>query len=343
MSDATPILSAGQVRELLAANGLSSPSELGLHEPGRADGLEWGALDRASATAALEAHQRLFNLGGDLELSERLMGRGFHSAARIATTPERTFVEGHGEALGLSPEAAGALHRRAVGTLNRTMHLVAAVHGSVASPHFRAMRVGSVPDDAVKRFQDLPSYQDLFGSLDYCACDHCKSILGPAAYFVDLMRIVDEYVTTPNKTTIPDGLKLDERRPDLQLIPLTCAKTNDTVPYLRIVNERLTASLRELTQIGSDDELFLLLATRATYPILLPYNDPLGRIRVLAETVGVELAEVYARWGGAEAAVVQESLGLSPERAAIVTTPAADTTALAALYGTLPANLPDLK
>ena len=38
----------------------------------------------------------------------------------------------------------------------------------------------------------LPGYQELFGSLSFCDCQESQSILGPAAYFVDLMKYIDE-------------------------------------------------------------------------------------------------------------------------------------------------------
>ena len=31
----------------------------------------------------------------------------------------------------------------------------------------------------------------LFGSLDFCECDHCRSVLSPAAYLVDILKFTD--------------------------------------------------------------------------------------------------------------------------------------------------------
>ena len=78
------------------------------------------------------------------------------------------------------------------------------------------------PDNTAQlrdNFQSFPSYQQLFGSLDYLQCDPCQSISSPAAYFVDLMRIVDQYITQPNQGN--QGFSsLSDRRPDLEQIPL---------------------------------------------------------------------------------------------------------------------------
>ena len=37
-----------------------------------------------------------------------------------------------------------------------------------------------------------PTLEGLFGSMDFCACDHCRSILSPAAYLVDLLHFIDQ-------------------------------------------------------------------------------------------------------------------------------------------------------
>ena len=37
-----------------------------------------------------------------------------------------------------------------------------------------------------------PTLENLFGSMDFCACDHCRSILSPAAYLVDLLHFIDQ-------------------------------------------------------------------------------------------------------------------------------------------------------
>jgi hypothetical protein len=36
-----------------------------------------------------------------------------------------------------------------------------------------------------------PTMENLFGNIDYCACSHCKSVLSPAAYLVDLLQFLD--------------------------------------------------------------------------------------------------------------------------------------------------------
>ena len=82
-----------------------------------------------------------------------------------------------------------------------------------------------------------PTLEGLFGSMDFCACDECRSILSPAAYLVDLLNFVDQ-PATPAGTENPQIVLL-ERRPDLQYLPLTCENTNTALPYIDVVNETL--------------------------------------------------------------------------------------------------------
>jgi hypothetical protein len=39
--------------------------------------------------------------------------------------------------------------------------------------------------------EQFPTLETLFGSLDFCECEHCRSVLSPAAYSVDIFRFLD--------------------------------------------------------------------------------------------------------------------------------------------------------
>src|SRR6185295_2399028 len=65
---------------------------------------------------------------------------------------------------------------------------------------------------------DLPNLELLFGSLDFCECEHCKSLFGPAAYFTDVLRFISQHESLVKKTaTTFFNVKeiLFQRRPDL--------------------------------------------------------------------------------------------------------------------------------
>src|SRR5205814_6474594 len=74
-----------------------------------------------------------------------------------------------------------------------------------------------------------------FGSMDFCACEQCRSILSPAAYLVDLLQFIERPV---NATGNAQAVLL-ERRPDIATLPLTCENTNTPLPHIDLVNETL--------------------------------------------------------------------------------------------------------
>ena len=99
----------------------------------------------------------------------------------------------------------------------------------------------------------FPSWETLFGSVDFCECDHCRSVLSPAAYLVDILHFLDPDDETWASSRAnfkqrygldyPSGQKpfdlLDARRPDLKKLALTCENTKVELPYIDVVNEIL--------------------------------------------------------------------------------------------------------
>lgn len=103
------------------------------------------------------------------------------------------------------------------------------------------------------QLKDYPTMVSLFGSLDFCECDHCRSVVSPAAYLVDLFQFLDpDDATWQHKRDIWSGRHdslpyphnrpfevLTQRRPDLQHLPLTCENASTELPYIDVVNEIL--------------------------------------------------------------------------------------------------------
>jgi hypothetical protein len=145
------------------------------------------------------------------------------------------------------------------------------------------------PQGVADTFENLSSYQQIFGLLNYCDCSECKSILGPAAYLVDLLRIIDKAITQPNSKTIPKGLSFNDRRPDIAKIKLTCDNTNNLLPYLQIVNDILEENL--LQPLKTTDVFKTL--TNIFYPFNLPFNLPLNQIRTYLLQDSTSLFEIF--------------------------------------------------
>ena len=253
------------------------------------------------------------------------------------------------EAAGLDSDAALGVHSRAVSVKAATQHLFVNLKNQLADPHFRSSRAfngnGSVQETA----QSIPSYQDPFGSLNYITCQHCQSIFGPAAYFLDLMRIVEDYVTVPNTgkpggDDIPDSDLLRTRRPDLFELKLSCENSDTLVPYLEVVNRVLE---RHIQEVVHGDPYQTLAA--APYPFNLPFNLPLVEMRDNLGGLRTSLAAIYAVLASGDAAALQtialetarEYIGLSIQQLAVVSTPQTTPAGLGPYYG-YPAITPEV-
>jgi hypothetical protein len=223
-----------------------------------------------------------------------------------------------------------------------------------------------------------PTLEKLFGEMDFCACDHCRSILSPAAYLVDLLLFIDQEPTTADKKAGKENPQdvLLERRPDIAQLPLTCENTNTALPYIDVVNEALEyfiandkqkLSLKEYTGHDTDGAASEdLLASPQSFndgvrdaayttlrgerfPTPLPFHQPLETLRRYFEKfkVALPLAMERFRKGNAlerDAApygwrdILIEELRLSRAEYDLLTN---GTLTLAQLYGVGPAH-PDV-
>lgn len=257
-------------------------------------GLSIPESDKNETTKELMAYQRLLRLYPDASVAQRLISDNIDSSIKITAISQSVFIKTYGPKFGPNgPEIARKIYTAAMHSKAKVMHLVASVKNVAGSSNFNALLFNHISDDVTKTFEDLSSYQDFFGSLDYCDCEECKSIFGPAAYLVDLLRIIDKGITQPN-SNISDGLHLFDRRPDLQTIELTCENTNHIVPYLEIVNNILKGALetslkQENKLVGGD--AYLTLAN-TYYPFNLPFNLPLQQIDAVMDNKKVLLSDI---------------------------------------------------
>ncbi|WP_168254989.1 neuraminidase-like domain-containing protein [Rhizobium leguminosarum] len=307
-----------------------------------------GADRHAKALETMKAYQRVLRLfphrnefvameGHQAEpIAERLIAAGLDSAHHIAEMTELQFQRDHTETCGGDANLARAIHQRAVQVRAQLRHLAANLYSTVGSPHFRATMAANIDGDLLDYVESIPSYQELFGGLDYIAVDYCASIFGPAAYFLDIMRITDRYITSPNSQNIPEGYALRARRPDLFGLKLTCANTETPIPSVTVINNILKAKLAH--DLKGDP--VQALAT-APYPFNLPYNQPLAEIRrILAQmdssltvAAGAYLAPDPDALGFHDITLAQAALGLSPETVQALATVGNDRAQVNAQYG----------
>ncbi len=294
---------------LLSRNKQVDLARFDFHDQKAVDALDWtGIADRPAALTAARTGQRAIMLHRNPDVAQALVRHGYDSANRIASSPEAAFVREAGPRLPGGNTTAQEVHRKARSIKGRVAHLFANVKDAVASRYYNATMFASVDEDLAAYMRSIPGYADLFGSLDYLICEHCGSVLGPAAYFVDLMRVTDQYITTPNKSTIPAGFSLKERRPDIFALPLTCENTDTVIPYLRVVNRVLEARLA--AALGSGDPYPALAS--APYPFDLPFHLPLTQIRAYLDALGTTYGDVL------RAAVAPANpKGVTPAQAAL--------------------------
>ncbi|WP_415755530.1 neuraminidase-like domain-containing protein [Pseudomonas leptonychotis] len=280
---------------------------------------------------ALRAYQRLLRLSGSQSAAQWLTEQGFPSAHHIAAVPKSLFVTQ--VAPHLDGDFAEQLHDRATHVKHQVTHIWANLLASRPESAATRSRASTVTEDTLAELQALPSYASLFGNQNFCTCEDCKSIFGPAAYYVDIMRITDAYVSKVNTATIPTAYQLAVRRNDLFTLPLSCATTNNTLAYLSIVNRVLTDKLAvEANQV----DIPWLLAT-TTYPFRTPFNPRLLQVNLTLQTMDLSLAALYGStvdFPSADPhALALAVLGLSLEQAAFVGLPLASDAQLQVAWG----------
>lgn len=293
------------------------------------------STDEASGETRRQPHPKRAKAEADIALVEVLERAGLGSAAQIAARPEHQFLAAFKGRGAPDRDRLREVHRRAVARRNGVHNLVETVRGRIASTYTRTLRSDNLPVAVADYFTDVPSYQELFGGLNYCTCEQCQSVLSPAAYFLDVMNAIDRYITTPNG--IPDHFTLKERRPDLFERKLTCANTNDLIPFLRIAEDIVAKRVEKVTKSKSAWQD----VAAAAYPANLPFNLPLAELRAFFGAVDTTLAADYAAFVAPKAGAspvtadqaAAESLGLSPDQVALITTPEATAASLAERYG----------
>lgn len=281
--------------------------------------VNWGSIpvsDRPAVRKQLMAYQRVLNLANSTEDREALLGKGFDSAIMIANKTENEFIT----TSGLTRNQA----RLTYGNAREGALAVCLDYGliqDVTWGGFTNLAVNNIPARLINDLREIDGYEDLFGPQDFCDCEDCKSIFGPAAYFVDLMSFIERHVSDPvfvddNRTA--SSLYLKNRRPDLWELQLTCENTHALVPYLTIVNEVLENYLR--TAFPGGDLFENLNNNDEKISVRLPFNLPLAELRLYLSHFGITLHDVYRTLRATEAKVWRERLKLSAEEFNVIKT-----------------------
>jgi peptidoglycan hydrolase-like protein with peptidoglycan-binding domain len=307
----------------------------------------------------LKRIQRVYQITPSDEAMTGLLLKGVDSAFAVVRYREDDFVEAHKGDLG-GEDAARLTYAKAVKVHGAVLNIASAYLTARRGLSLGAPQTGStdqVPlvdpgaagdgahaSDVVAQ----PTLETLFGSMDFCSCSECRSILSPAAYLVDLLLFADPPV---NAKESPQKVLL-ERRPDIQYLPLTCENTNTPLPYVDVVNETLeyfvahTQSLagyqghdtgdvvppeEQLATPQYVDETVYDTLRQQLFPPPLPFHKSLETLRRYFATFGVPLAETMEALRTSEGVeranaasyawrdILMEQLGLSRDEYRLLT------------------------
>jgi hypothetical protein len=282
--------------------------------------------------------QRVARLVPRYAAMKPLIADGIQSAQQIYVQGKDRFIAKYAGNPAIGADIAARTYDRASQTYAMALNLMMQLHAPAIGPQPLAIgpqnpMLGPGPNPEIT---DFPNLQTLFGSLDMCACKHCRSVLSPAAYLVDALHFLSHRITGT------DSAKdvLLERRPDLVNLELSCTNTNTVLPYLDLVNEILEDAIAPPPTPGHQTTLttpelnanpehvnaaaYTTLAG-AVYPWGLPFDLPLAEARTYLGHLGADRVALMAAfqplpvdpWPNAVAVAI-EGLGLLAVEADII-------------------------
>jgi hypothetical protein len=259
----------------------------------------------AAVPRELTRIQRVYQITPDDTSMNGLLKAGVDSAAAVVRYERDEFVRAFAGPVG-GTDKAESIYAKAQQVHSAVVNVALAFLTARTAPgvgvHSPASIIAPEPTPPAN-VADVLAYgalEKIFGEMDYCACDHCRSVLSPAAYLVDLLLFMDRPASeVPAGFTNPQTVLLD-RRPDLAHLPLTCENTNTPLPYIDVVNETLEFFVTHAHSIagyaGHDtgdrvppedllaspqfvsDAAYTALAGQ-TFPPPLPFHQPLESLR----------------------------------------------------------------
>ncbi|QDG52118.1 hypothetical protein FIV42_15610 [Persicimonas caeni] len=306
------------------------------------ESIEFGGVDADTRTRWLDtakSYQRVWAMTDDVLDTHKIVDAGYVSAVQVAGAK----VERIAQDTGLKAEAVQRYwdksRKIATTVTGYTGTIIDLLHGG-----FNDTAVSNISTEVDSYLAEIPGFDDLFGALAFCDCKDCHSILGPAAYFVDLMTFIDEQISQEHFTgALADHvLALKSRRPDLWTLELTCENTHELVPYLEIINEILENAVASDRGFDGDfadrpavfEEVYAeaLLGTpgQPRDSFEQPFHLPVEQLKIYLAHFERTLADAAHAVG---APMARASLGLSPDAYDVLVTPEDDLAALERWYG----------
>ncbi|KAF3930133.1 hypothetical protein ABW19_dt0207805 [Dactylella cylindrospora] len=204
--------------------------------------------------------QRLSAVVSELRDIDPLFQAAYHSARDITDKSLDDFIS--------SLEGIGDLSERVIAIYNRA-YIITVRNEQIWADLLRDRRkIPLVPVDGTfkrpippakeEEYSNLPAGVDqeheinlarLFGDMDASQSDETSSVFSPAAYLLDLLRLLRTSKVSEHKNVLD---RFQERRPDILSLQLTKANTSKLVPYIDLANEAMEAYIcRKVSVPGS--------------------------------------------------------------------------------------------
>lgn len=135
--------------------------------------------------------QRVYQVSPSDNAMKVLGDNNLDSALAIVQYDEKEFIETFGKDLG-GEDIAKMTYAKANQVHSTVLNVATSYLTYRTSP--RVYAISGKKENVNPHDPDLISYptlEELFGPMDYCTCGHCKSVLSPAAYLVDLLQFID--------------------------------------------------------------------------------------------------------------------------------------------------------
>ncbi|MBC7511821.1 MAG: hypothetical protein H7320_24240, partial [Ferruginibacter sp.] len=293
-------------------------------------------IDHETVLNEVRETQRLYAITASAADSKLLASMGFSSAKQIGTLAFNDFIsltEGK-----ISTDQAALYHTKA-----------ASITESAALMYMQLRELTNTKEapfvgDSSDLLKTIPNWQNLFGDIATCECEHCRSVYSPAAYFVDLLHVLLGQ-SNRNKKDEKVREELFRRRPDLKYTKLSCEHTDTLIPYIDLVNEILETYVANIfvddkaefdykavddhAQIATKDKIPVFtadelaanpqhpsaisktdadaayqLVSNATYPLSLPFDLNLETARQFLLAQNSSLYELMTTFADAKASMV---------------------------------------
>jgi hypothetical protein len=280
----------------------------------------------------MQALQRALTVARNADDALALARSGFTSSREIARLPLSDFIRQSG----LPADRATTVWERGRSNLADS----ALALGSIVDHFHVPWGLGNLAPSAEDYLKQLDGFQDLFGNLSLCACSECRSVLGPAAYFVDLMKYIEENLLS-QFTTTGDPLHLKTRRPDLWTLELSCDNTNNRIALLDIVNpvfENFIARRRGYAGSLADRNAVEAIVYKTELATRVdsfgqPFVLPLARLTSYLADSPVKRPHVARDLGAPVSTVTKVELALAPAEVGLISVPDLNLGNLSHIYG----------